>query len=527
MKKVFLLFLVILIFFVFSCKGTPKSDEGAPDLSQSDLIEESQEPGILENELLDRETLSEGVTDIDETDLTEEPLLAGDSASAGSDAQESAVGAAFEEEILPPADRAATAPVPAGPSAAETPPAPAVETAAPLPVAETAPAPVSEPAPVQRQPPPVPPPALLGPAEERPSAVVRVPDVERPPVQERQGAERESVQDRQSGVVPFRSEPPAVSAARDDSLPVRPGMVASANEEIIFSRIVRATVGQLVEIPFRGIGWIFLGELASRRGIAYDSSRRDPEGQSIIFRAEEAGTYVLKFYKRDHIRDYFLNDYVQVIVGEAPTSGAGWFNPPADRGRVAANPRWPSALEEAEILRSGASGSRPSAGASAAGESASSGTSSIQGTAAAQGATPAQGTASTQGTTPAQTAPIQPPLSVNEPPASAALSAEDVPEKQEILTPDEIFKKAQETFNGGNIPAAIALLDQFSERYPSGSDELYWLYGQFYEANTPYRNILLSLDNYRRLVREYPQSSRLNDARRRIAYLERFYINIQ
>ena len=63
--------------------------------------------------------------------------------------------------------------------------------------------------------------------------------------------------------------------------------------------------------------------------------------------------------------------------------------------------------------------------------------------------------------------------------------------------------------------------------YPGGSDEAYWLYGQFYEANSPSRNILLSLDYYRRLVNEYPQSGRLADARRRIAYLERYYINIQ
>jgi hypothetical protein len=37
----------------------------------------------------------------------------------------------------------------------------------------------------------------------------------------------------------------------------------------------------------------------------------------------------------------------------------------------------------------------------------------------------------------------------------------------------------------------------------------------------------MSLDYYRRLVREYPQSRRYNDASRRIAYLERFYINIR
>jgi len=95
------------------------------------------------------------------------------------------------------------------------------------------------------------------------------------------------------------------------------------------------------------------------------------------------------------------------------------------------------------------------------------------------------------------------------------------------LAPEVFIDRAKEAFDGGNVPAAVALLEQFMETYPGGSDEVYWLLGQFYEANSPSRNILLSLDYYRRLINEYPQSRRFNDARRRIAYLERFYINIQ
>jgi outer membrane protein assembly factor BamD (BamD/ComL family) len=109
---------------------------------------------------------------------------------------------------------------------------------------------------------------------------------------------------------------------------------------------------------------------------------------------------------------------------------------------------------------------------------------------------------------------------------SPDVAAAETAEKQQELPFEELMHKALETFDEGKIPAAIALLDQLRERYPSGNDELYWLYGQFYEANSPSRDILLALDYYRRLMREYPQSGRYNDARRRVAYLERFYINI-
>ncbi|MCL2139415.1 MAG: tetratricopeptide repeat protein, partial [Treponema sp.] len=88
------------------------------------------------------------------------------------------------------------------------------------------------------------------------------------------------------------------------------------------------------------------------------------------------------------------------------------------------------------------------------------------------------------------------------------------------------MKKAKEELDAGRAASAISVLDSFRERYPSGSDEAWWLYGQCYEANSPSRNILSALDYYRRLVRDYPQSGRVTDARRRISYLERYYINI-
>jgi outer membrane protein assembly factor BamD (BamD/ComL family) len=114
-------------------------------------------------------------------------------------------------------------------------------------------------------------------------------------------------------------------------------------------------------------------------------------------------------------------------------------------------------------------------------------------------------------------------------PTSEATVTPSVPAVPSPLAADEYLKQAKEEFDATRVAAAISLLDQFSEHYPPErtilSDELYWLYGQFYEANSPSRNILLSLDYYRRLINEYPQSNRCNDARRRISYLERYFIN--
>jgi hypothetical protein len=291
----------------------------------------------------------------------------------------------------------------------------------------------------------------------------------------------------------------ADSTTREQNVSPGQALVIPQDGGIYFSRIVRATVGQTIEIPFNGTGWVYLGELASKRGIVYNSRRLDNEGQTFIFRAEEAGSYALKFFKQDFIRDYILNDHVQVIVGEAPAGeGTGWFNPPADRGRIVAQPRWPSAIDEAEMLRSGS----------------------------VLGSEPAQ--TSSVRETPQSAVPVQPPAAT-QPPAASQPSAASQPapsQRPEIIPSDVLLQRARESFDAGNAAGAISLLDQYAQYYPE-TDELYWLYGQFYEANSPSRNILLSLDYYRRLVREYPQSTRYNDARSRIAYLERYYINIQ
>jgi hypothetical protein len=481
MKK-FYLFL-LLIFIVFSCKGTPKKDQGAddPDLSQLELTAEKDQ--------------DEADAGFDNESRSDEDMLAQDGIADGSEIDDVQTDARLEEQPIVVEETPPVAPQ----ITAVTPPAVPVVTAVPL-----------------------------------PPAIIEEPQAEQPAQEEQAAAQEESAVEQKTTPrsQPWQAPPPAVTAVKDDApVPNQRLLVPPKEDEIVFFFLFHATVGQIVEIPFRGTNWSYLEERVSRRGLVYNSRRLDPEGQSFIFMAEEAGTYILKFKKQDFLRDYFLNDYVQVIVSEQLKSGgAGWFNPPADRVRVTAEPRWPSALDEAAMLRGAQAGTRPGASAES---------SSAQGAGIAPSTAvppvvvivpPAQGTGTAPSTAPMATPQtvtpqVSPQITTPEPPQTVTEAS--AVQKQEKLPPEEMLKKAQDSFNEGNTAAAIALLDQFTEDYPDGSDELYWLYGQFYEANTPHRNIKLSLDYYRRIVNEYPQSRRYNDARRRIAYLERFYINIQ
>jgi len=307
---------------------------------------------------------------------------------------------------------------------------------------------------------------------------------------------------------------------------------------ITFSRVARVTVGQLVEIPFRGRDWVFLGEVGARRGIAYDSRKLDPEGESFIFRVEASGTYALKFYRQDFAHDLILNDHVQIIADGAPeTTGLGWFNPATDRSRVIAGPRWPNFLEPQQRIDSRAEQQY----SLAIEEPAALPPVTVQPPAvvrppvtppASQPSAARNQTARPQGPSGSTVAQANPAQSPSPAPSSApsASTPNETPapkEAPEPVSPDSLLKQAKDEFNAGRIASAITLLDQYSKSLPSGSDEAWWLYGQCFEANSPNRNMLSALEYYRRLVREYPQSSRLNDARRRISYLERYYINIQ
>ena len=343
--------------------------------------------------------------------------------------------------------------------------------------------------------------------------------------------------------VPVSPAAPAVGAAEssamaaDDQvepipLPIRGAPTAPArrappitdpNAPVVFSLIVKATVCQQIEIPFGGSGWVFLGEQNSQKGVTYTSHRLEAEGQSFVFSADKAGTYALKFYKQDFIRDYILNDNVQVIVSESPAATVSG-HPAVGRSTVKATPRWPTAAQEAALTSGGL---LPSAAESAS---------------AAQAATPGSG-AVLQGT-PAQTASASP-----QSPAAAIASNTAAPSPQSGSTadaatpaasplqaadglpadalPEEYLKKAQTTFSAGDIASTLSVLDKFRSQYPLGNDEAWWLYAQAFETNGPNKDIRSARDYYQRLVREYPLSPHYADAQSRFKYINKYYFNIQ
>jgi len=503
---------------------TPVSESSEPEeiteiVDTSGIVEEEPSDTDMKDgfsEALDEEESGETEVEIEQPESTEideveevpeEPEIEEIPEIAEAPIQEEA-----KEEPIQVVEESAPLPPPIIPQVVQPTPTPPVQP--PIvqpPVAPPTPAPPVQPPVVQ--PPAQPPP----PVQPSPPAQSQVPE---------QAAPREPpLPPPFLGPAEPERPPPAPPEIFKPVVPELPSLPREETPEtpIVFSRVVRMIVGQMLEVPFRGTGWVYLGELGNRRGLSYDSRRLDTErgftlGQSFIFRAELTGTYILKFYRQDFIQDYIINDYVQVIVGEADDSARGRTGAIIDRGRVIAEPRWPSIPEAAE------STSETISPPPAAAMGASTGTTVASGaTTGAQAGTSAE----TQRPEAVQAAETAGPAVSGSSQATTAPSHAAANPSPEVLSPDEYVRRAKQEFDSGRVEQALAIIEQMRQRYPSGTDEAWWLLGQLYEANSPARDIRQSLECYRTLVNQYPLSNRVDDARRRIAYLERYYLNIR
>ncbi|MCA1949531.1 MAG: tetratricopeptide repeat protein, partial [Treponema sp.] len=111
--------------------------------------------------------------------------------------------------------------------------------------------------------------------------------------------------------------------------------------------------------------------------------------------------------------------------------------------------------------------------------------------------------------------------------AAATAAAAANPPLESLSQPEEFISRAQSEYKAGKYTDALATLQAFTSKYPAGSDEAWWLLGQVLEAKGPQRDIKGALSYYKRLLSEYPQSQRYQEAQQRVAYLERFYFDIR
>lgn len=98
---------------------------------------------------------------------------------------------------------------------------------------------------------------------------------------------------------------------------------------------------------------------------------------------------------------------------------------------------------------------------------------------------------------------------------------------RDLSIEEQLVQAARLELRSGGTGVGLELLAEYEKRYPQGRwmDEVRWLTGQLYEANSPRRDIARARESYRDLLRAYPESAFANPARERIRYLdEHFFI---
>lgn len=287
--------------------------------------------------------------------------------------------------------------------------------------------------------------------------------------------------------------PKAPETSKGSTLPP-PGPASTIQTQVLpgerkpdIARNVTVDLGQRIELPFEGSGWTYLGETEGREGILYESRRYEGPGLTFVLNTGKVGDFVLRFQKEDLLRGTTNEELVAVHVNPKPLKAEPL--PGAT----------PSSL--AAALPAG-----PGPGTSLPGPA---------GT-AMPAATPTQVSGGSVQAPPSPTVTALPQAQAS---SAFALSLPD--------SPEGLLQAARKELLAGRVPGSLTALDRFLALYPEGMDEVFYLYGLSLEQNGDTKDIKRAYASYKRLVDTWPESQFWDQAKARMAFLERHYFAIR
>ncbi len=96
-----------------------------------------------------------------------------------------------------------------------------------------------------------------------------------------------------------------------------------------------------------------------------------------------------------------------------------------------------------------------------------------------------------------------------------------------VFIPETILDEAENAYNEQNFEDSIALLDEYTSMGKDAVDRALYLYAKNYESNATVRNVKLAHSYYKKIVNTFPDSQYYDESKKRILYLERFYLVIR
>jgi hypothetical protein len=257
--------------------------------------------------------------------------------------------------------------------------------------------------------------------------------------------------------------------------------------------------GTPFEIPLTGTSWSYTGIASGNQGIRFEKKRIQDNQSFFSYTPVIPGEYLLEFLRQDLLLDSSEYEYVKVVVTPKADSTPTPFLP-----LPTATPR-PSPSAPSDWINPilGAGPSPTPSGLSDGG------------TDGLDTGTDTMGLA-TSSASPLGGSPKGGPS--QSPAAGTSTSANQ--------SSADLLKGITEALKASKGNDARALFANYQAQYPE-TDYALWLEAQCAEAPGSGRDMLLARDLYARLVQDYPESDYVDQASRRIEYINRRFLEIR
>ena len=309
------------------------------------------------------------------------------------------------------------------------------------------------------------------------------------------------------------------------------------------SRTVTIDRNRYLDVVYPGTGWIYLGETDGTHNLIFFGRKLGETDTSFTLRAVKTGHSLLHFYKNDVLTGKYIDDYLEVNVTDTASDLSDHITAPSYADTVPPRPA-AAGTEESSPENTDVSSSAVSSADSVTSSSAApaetplssaqpSDTAGIQKSSSTEDEAPVKTVIQTAASS--QSDNMQSPSAdVSAPTSESAASLPSDTSQQYTLTDeqknesaDDLLKDAQSAYDAKEYEKADAFINLFFEKASSRIDEGLYLQGQILEAKSSVRNIKNAIDSYTILMKNWPESSLWDSARKRVIYLKRMYIDIR
>lgn len=314
------------------------------------------------------------------------------------------------------------------------------------------------------------------------------------------------------------------------------------------SRSVTIKKNQFLDVEYPGTGWICMGETEKEtKLVSFGRGKLNQEKTFFTFRARNAGTTMLHFYKNDILTGSYIDDYLEVVIEDEETTSKEHLKAPSYEEIVPPEPNY-ALLKPAQKKSADADLSENATDISENDTSFpenNSINSNIQKSTqkistknqtqdaytenSADSSSEHSGRTIIQTTTEQdtkQTVQTQKTVNQTDPQIKTHITEQNSP-SNETQSASEILKLAQKAYEKADYEEALHLVMDFFEKSDLDLDKAIFLQGQILEEKSPVQDIKSAIDAYDVIIKNYRQSPLWKKANERSIYLKRFYINIR